>query len=264
MKPLIERIWGLEDQGRISFAKGQQSRMHYCSTVAQTYYDIVEALHEPDTDESALTLYMNLPRLISGIIDYGLQTHDHVLQHKEHIETMATKAFQGNYDAALRRCSWLLLPQKAHTSPVVEKPDLITWRANKPAYIDNLCARLHGRHVDILVIDGHDGYRPGLAVASALDVPIFSVHNSVGSNFEHTPELLRDEHYLMEQVLHNKHVWIFGEDISTGGAVMSLQRLVQYHSKPKSIHTASCIWMPPSEHLPKGRPDCYGIRKIAY
>ncbi len=262
---LIERIGRLEKRGYISFGRADAGKfMDYDGNFLDTLNTVASALDNPQLNVSALHLFLDTPRLLSGLTDFALREKRNVIIDKVLLEKAAVYIFQGRYAKARPLVNALYVSGSLLAAPVREKPDFISWCSYAPSILEDLAAKMSHRKVDCIVMDGHDGYRTGLAVAAALDVPAWGIKNSALPDGSHNPHPVAEEEKYHQHFLNGKHVWIVAEDISTGGAVMALREMLELIGTYKSIHCASGVWLPYSEHLPLRHPDCYAIRRSTH
>lgn len=252
----------IEKRGLIDF-RGASARefMQYEGTLAEVVEELKTALADPESNESFRDLFLYTPRLLIGLIDYGIETNKNVLRQKHAIEQIGIDIFAGKYEQARDALERLDLPED---SRVVEKPDTISWCAFEPQPNADLIYKISRTDTNYLVLDGHDGYRPGFMVSASLGIPLCGVRNSLDSGRDKKPRPLAGEEDYLCKTLHGKNVLVLGEDISTGRAVNSLCDWSKKFS-PASIKVGATLYLPGEGEDPiVMRPNLWGDKRNSF
>lgn len=265
--PLKERLADLIEKRLLVF-EGYKAKdyMGYEGNLKEVRDILTESLRNPETDESAINLFLYSNRFLSGVIDHVLKTKKPFLKYKQLAEKVRIDIFAGNNEEALKALDDIGDLGREELIPVKEETDPISWCAFDPKIISNLVYNsLADKGIDYIVLDGHDAYRPGFMIAAELGIPICAIRNAQDSGRDIKPRPIVEEVEYLSKELKGKNVLIFGEDISTGRAVKSLYDFVRAISKPQSVKTACSIY------LPRGlgdecelKPDFYGAERTAF
>ncbi|MBN2112376.1 hypothetical protein JW707_04740 [Candidatus Woesearchaeota archaeon] len=255
--PLIQEVYGWVKHGSISFSsQDAKTFMSYKGTIDEVAETLKTAL-AVDSDESQMDLFLFSNRLLSGIIDYAIEQDTDLLELKHNAERFGISVFQGRYREAEEILLSMDLGGDIKNGEVTEKPDTISWASFNPLFVENLIYKLDDDNVpiDYIVLDGHDAYRPGFAVAAHFDTGVCAIRNGQDSKRDDEPRLIKGEKQYLKDILHNRNVLVLGEDVSTGRALASLVELVECLVPTKRITTAASVVL--MDH-PEGIPQYFG------
>jgi hypothetical protein len=222
---------------------------------------LADALKDPHSARSAVNIFIYAPRLLSGMIDYGLKHKADVLQKKQALERFVHDVFAGNYGQAASRLSSMAFTPEEDGAPVKEHADNISWTSFNPLIVEDLIYYIGEEKFHYVVMDGHDAYRPGFMVATAIGSDVCALRNSIDSGRDSKPRPLIGENMHLSAALRGKDVLVLGEDLSSGSAAKALYDLVNGVSRPSSVKVACSIWIPPSNVLV---PDFYGAKRTTF
>ena len=259
---LMDEVMEAAKAGEISFEPQDAERfMAYEGTMREVRASLADALKDPHSARSAVNIFLYAPRLLSGMIDYGLKHKSDVLQKKQALERFVFHAFNGDGDTAKTELSSLTFTPEEDEAPVKEHADNISWTSFNPDIVGNLLYHIGEEEFHYVVMDGHDAYRPGFMVAAALGSDVCALRNSIDSGRDSKPRPLIGEEAHLSAELSGKDVLVLGEDLSTGSAARALYDIVKRVSRPNSVKVACSIWIPPSEVLV---PDFYGEERTTF
>ncbi len=260
---LLESISSAAEEGILDFA-GYKAKdfMAYKGRFKEVVSTLKEAC-KCRTSEDAKNLFLFSNRLLIGIIDYALEKKEDLLELKHDAENFNLKVCEGDYKSASEILSAMKFPKSLLSCNVVEKPDSISWNSFNPEFVSNLLDKMEysGRNFDFFVMDGHDAYRPGFMAASYFKAGACALRNSVDSGRDLKPRPLLGEADYLRDALSGKDVVLFGEDVSTGSALMSLEKCVMRVSKPGRVITASSIFVSGDS---KAKPNFFGVEKYSF
>jgi len=264
-KDLIHDVRELEERGKISFdINSCENLMKYKGTISDVLGNLNGCFKKSD-DEIVKNLFLYSNRLLSGIIDYGLKTNEDILNLKLDIEDFYLNVNHGNYSHAKSFLKDLKLKKSILNSKVIENADHISWAAFNPNLIKKLTQKicLSEKKLDYIVLDGHDAYRPGFMLANYFNINACAIRNAQDSGRDVKPRPLKGEEKYLGNMLNDKNILLMGEDVSTGNALKGLSKFVKEISHPKSIITASTIFIPGEEHMLINL-DFFGERKNCF
>jgi hypoxanthine phosphoribosyltransferase len=245
------RVSELEKQGKISFdSRGCNQFMSYSGNFRNVVDELKKGFSMSGLDRD-LQFFLYANRALLGVIDCALKQKLPLLDLKHSIENFCVKVYSGRYNAAERTFSQLDFPEELSDFPVIEHKDRISWASFKPIYSRRLIRKIWQEekkkcHIpDWILMDGHDGYRPGIMIASAFPHSrVCAIRNAQDSKRDEVPRpLIREEEYLRRS-FYGKDVVIVGEDVSTGRAVSSLYNFLIKTCRPRKIFTAAAIHIP--------------------
>lgn len=240
LETLMQRI---ESQNLVFNNASCNEMMPYSGRIKDVKMILSEALRKKDD----MKLFLYTTRLLMGIVDYGLATKKaKTTEDKRDVERFCNLVYRGEYGFAENILANIKLDADTLNAPVVEKPDNISWHAFNPTLTKKIIEKMEYTQFspDYVVIDGHDGNRPGFMLAGEFNASAISIRNSQDSKRDKKASPLCGEEEGFQSLFRGKKVLVFGEDVSTGRAIRSIYELILRHSLPKEIKTGTSILFP--------------------
>ncbi|MFH1630833.1 MAG: hypothetical protein ABIA21_01245 [Candidatus Aenigmatarchaeota archaeon] len=221
-------------------------KMTFEGTIGDVYQRMRDILSSEYTETNHLDLYMTVPRLLRGIIDFGVEHpfssfgEDVYIELKNRANEIANCVFSGNFGDAKTiterlfddldidsGCPYSI--DQIQSFIVKESADSTTWNSGCPDNIKNLISVLGKRSadVDILMIVGHGGYRSGYTIAAEIGAEPYPFRLSFNKKEDRGPQLFRGETEHILRMIKNKQVVFFDEDVYEGNTAM----LVSFFAK---------------------------------
>lgn len=242
MENLLEELVDLEINKKIEFNnKTCEERMQYNGTFDETLKKVKKSLNEEDPYE----LYLNVNRLMIGFLDYCIDTKQNPLEEKNNLRTCIQEIYSGNLKKSSEILNSLKFPRELGKTICEEKKDYISWSAFSPLRNYQLIEKIDGNFSpDLVVMDGHDGYRPGFSVANHFNADVLPIRCSLDSKRDSGPNLLWKEGKELRESYSDKNILIVGEDTSTGKTITTLKDLIRRNCPGANIKSAATIFIP--------------------
>ncbi len=242
MKSLLDKLVDLEYDGKIEFNNRSCDDLMYSK---ESFNSNLKKLNKSIEEDDPLGMYLSSARFVRGFLDYCIETNQNPIQDKLKIREIIKNIYSGNLNQARTSLDGINFDRSLRNKIFEEKKDYISWNAFSPIKNLELAEKIGiGFTPEIVLIDGHGGYRPGFLVASYFNSDIFPIRCSMGSKGDKKPRLLPREENEIRNDFDRKRILIATEDSSTGRAIDSLKKLVKQYSPYSKLRTAATIFIP--------------------
>jgi hypothetical protein len=255
----------LDLEQRLSWDSDRES-MAFNGTIGQVMEILMRSLQD-ETEQAYMQRFLYAQRLIAGITEYSADFKNknagkkidwpEVLNAKIESERIVELIYKWETEEALQRLGSLYVSQIMREYQFTEKHDPVSWAAYSPKLNNQLAADIAYRcredPVQVMVIDGNDGYRSGYFIAAALGIQGIAIKNSDAQVLAY-PSFIPGEEQYIAWALNDKHILLYGEDVASGAALASLKNAIERISSPRKISVAASIatsWNEPRKITPK-------------
>lgn len=260
MVNLIEQLRSMPEEKRIPFNNsGCQRYMLYNGR----FSDVLNQFQRGLQESNPITLFLYSTRILAGVIDYALDKKEDILPLKQKVEQLCSEVFLGNNANAANILRETPFCDEMRNYQVIERGDHVSWYAFNPIHAQVVARQMIAADFspDYIVIDGHDGARPGFMVGSLFNAQAISIRNSQDSGRDNKTKPLPGEVEEFMRKFRGKRILIFGEDISSGRAINSLYELVMRNSSPAKIKIGANLLVSDQQSKLKRSVDFYAERR---